>query len=277
MDSVFVEKATEIFCTSVSQENMTSGSAEISKNYQAADNVNYMFEVEWESSCHFTSDSQRIAAPIGDLNCEALIKETFYGCNNGGVGGSIKAGCLTYSFIGGLGDDQVPVPEDIADEDPEEDSEDPANDTDEQTEGPSDAFTDLVVGEQICFDTGEFSHQDIEWSIVRESSKAFYNRASWADGTTQRNMTAGAESYGFFAAGGVYFHIEWREGCETGTNSINVLDPLGDDGRSCSELIKKTWKDCNNNEGVGGSVDVGCLSYAVVGGKDLYKSLYGDL
>lgn len=276
MDSAFVDEAAGLFCASVSDTEMTSVSEKFSKDYQANSNVNYLFEVSWIPDCEYTSDSQSITTPIGGaLSCEDLMKETFHGCNNGGVGGSIEAGCLSYSFTGGLGDDSVPTPEFIPGDNNDEESDDPAEVTEEQPEKPVDDSTALVEGQQTCFDTGDFSHQDIKWSLVKGFSQNFCAEA--AGSMENRNMTTNTESFGFFADGGVHFHLEWREGCEASTDSISVEHPMGDDGRSCSELLKKVWKDCNNNEGVGGSVDVGCLSYAVIGGRALYESLYGKL
>lgn len=225
MDSAFVDKAAGLFYASISDSEMTSDSEKFSKDYWANNNVNYMFEVAWVPGCKYTSDSQNTATPIGGHpNCEDLMKETFYGCNNGGVGGSIEAGCLTYSFTGGLGDDKLPAPEVIPGDSNDEEPEDPAGAAEEQPADPVDDSTELVEGQQTCFDTGDFSHQDIKWSLVKGSSKNFCAEA--AGSMPNRNMTADMESFGFFADGGVHLHLEWREGCEASTDSISVERPM---------------------------------------------------
>jgi len=59
------------------------------------------------------------------------------------------------------------------------------------------------------------------------------------------------------------FEIEWVDGCRTETETqdpIAPLDPGGDYGPQCLDLLRNAYKECNNG-GVGGYIVVGCLRY----------------
>lgn len=100
------------FCNANKDITMTPNSAEIRTNYQSVYDVNYLFMVEWTGGigdrCSTSTNSQSVKSPIGDSgsSCEDMMQDTFSQCNNGGVGGFIQAGCLKYSFTGGLGDSE---------------------------------------------------------------------------------------------------------------------------------------------------------------------------
>lgn len=91
---------------------MTSESESVRETYRPASQVNYLYEVEWKggSTCKFTAEVQQIGDPLGgeEWDCTRLFNDAYSQCNNGGVGGYLDAGCLRYTFTGGLGNDEVP-------------------------------------------------------------------------------------------------------------------------------------------------------------------------
>lgn len=84
---------------------MKPDSERIRTNFQNIYEVNYLFEVEWIEGCRTSTDSQSVESPVGDddQTCDVVMDAAFSGCNNGGIGGYVDAGCLRYTFTGGLG------------------------------------------------------------------------------------------------------------------------------------------------------------------------------
>ncbi|KAK4209912.1 pectate lyase superfamily protein-domain-containing protein [Rhypophila decipiens] len=68
--------------------------------------INYDFTCEWVPGCVTTVSGQSFGFPLGSpslITAYLLVREDYTKCNNGGVGGSCQAGCLRYTFTGGLG------------------------------------------------------------------------------------------------------------------------------------------------------------------------------
>jgi hypothetical protein len=51
----------------------------------------YQYDIHWISDCPLAT-SQTIT------DCMELMRGNYYGCNNGGKGGSIRVGCLLYAY-----------------------------------------------------------------------------------------------------------------------------------------------------------------------------------
>ncbi|KAI1333016.1 peptidase S8/S53 domain-containing protein [Xylariaceae sp. FL0255] len=69
--------------------------------------INYDFSASWVPGCVTTVDTQNFGFPLGspsEITAYLLVREDYTMCDNGGVGGSCQAGCLLYTFTGGLGD-----------------------------------------------------------------------------------------------------------------------------------------------------------------------------
>lgn len=207
-----------------------------------------------------------------DRACEDLLKETYFGCDNGGVGGEIDDGCLRYSFTGGLGDEAAPQPEaqvpednggdDASDEqdEPDEDSGDettdePAGDDGEQEE-PETTITPLEIRGTGCWDEKDHKHTDVHKGTVKEGATL----ACISAGSTKTPQ----DQNSIDSLGNVIFEIGWIDGCETETNSQSVGDPLGDGSQTCEDIFLTAWESCNNG-GVGGYIEAGCLTYWVTG------------
>ncbi|CVK98987.1 uncharacterized protein FPRN_03922 [Fusarium proliferatum] len=63
----------------------------------------YEYKVNWVQDCTTDGDTQDIRWPLGqagDVTAYSLMRGAFEKCNNGGIGGSIQAGCLAYTFNG---------------------------------------------------------------------------------------------------------------------------------------------------------------------------------
>ncbi|KAK2061520.1 hypothetical protein LY76DRAFT_672451 [Colletotrichum caudatum] len=76
--------------------------------YRDAGEVNHDFRVSWQAGCRVNLPSQSLRFPLGEegrwkepLGCLKLLGRVFGACKNGGVGGTIRAGCLVYSYTGG--------------------------------------------------------------------------------------------------------------------------------------------------------------------------------
>ncbi|KAJ4246554.1 hypothetical protein NW762_013495 [Fusarium torreyae] len=68
-----------------------------------ADSVVYEYTVTWLQDCTTDTDTQDIRWPLGlggDTTAYSIMRDAFENCNNGGIGGTIQAGCLLYTFNG---------------------------------------------------------------------------------------------------------------------------------------------------------------------------------
>ncbi|KAK8051802.1 hypothetical protein PG993_003187 [Apiospora rasikravindrae] len=73
--------------------------------YRNNDGVPYWFRVYWQDGCQLENGSTKMdpTNPLdekegGYSRCPAMMQDNYNRCNNGGVGGSIQAGCLVYEF-----------------------------------------------------------------------------------------------------------------------------------------------------------------------------------
>ncbi|KAF4449378.1 hypothetical protein F53441_7357 [Fusarium austroafricanum] len=62
----------------------------------------YYYEVSWVEGCNTTVESQDPYTPLGKDGpmCKDLFVKAYAGCDNGGIGGYIDAGCVRYMFLG---------------------------------------------------------------------------------------------------------------------------------------------------------------------------------
>lgn len=56
------------------------------------------------------------------------------------------------------------------------------------------------------------------------------------------------------------FKVDWVEGCATDGRLYHVT-PM--EKKECTDLFKSIWKRCNN-QGRGGMLELGCLTYSIV-------------
>jgi len=80
------------------------------KNFKAGDRKNwnttergvpYNFNIWWKEDCKTDTDTLNVNQPLADdkgTKCVELMKGNYKKCNNGGIGGNISVGCLTYEF-----------------------------------------------------------------------------------------------------------------------------------------------------------------------------------
>ncbi|KAH7491008.1 hypothetical protein FOMA001_g3656 [Fusarium oxysporum f. sp. matthiolae] len=78
--------------------------ADIQHSYkETCHGVVYEYKVNWARDCITDGDTQDIRWPLGqagDITAYSLMRDAFEKCNNGGIGGSIQAGCLVHTFNG---------------------------------------------------------------------------------------------------------------------------------------------------------------------------------
>ncbi|KAL6400778.1 hypothetical protein AUP68_16495 [Ilyonectria robusta] len=73
--------------------------------YTTNNDVPYQYNVYWKDGCELeTGETEMYASnPLNEKNpghtkCQEILIDDYKRCNNGGVGGSIEAGCLVYEF-----------------------------------------------------------------------------------------------------------------------------------------------------------------------------------
>ncbi|ENH63886.1 hypothetical protein FOC1_g10008028 [Fusarium oxysporum f. sp. cubense race 1] len=78
--------------------------ADIQHSYkETSHGVVYEYKVNWAQDCITDGDTQDIRWPLGqagDITAYSLMRGAFEKWNNGGIGGSIQAGRLVYTFNG---------------------------------------------------------------------------------------------------------------------------------------------------------------------------------
>ncbi|KAI1425534.1 hypothetical protein F5Y12DRAFT_747204 [Xylaria sp. FL1777] len=87
---------------------MSNSSPPVDGKFKDNHGISYEYSVSWIPMCVTTMDVQNFEFPLGEqggvnaggVNAEALLKDDYKLCNNGGVGGSRQVGCLEYTFIG---------------------------------------------------------------------------------------------------------------------------------------------------------------------------------
>lgn len=68
------------------------------------------------------------------------------------------------------------------------------------------------------------------------------------------------------------YNVWWKEGCRIekngGPTALSREDPLlqgkGASSLTCSDMLWSNWKECGNNGGRGGVIQMGCLMYEFV-------------
>jgi hypothetical protein len=60
------------------------------------------------------------------------------------------------------------------------------------------------------------------------------------------------------------YTISWIDGCVTTVGRQDVSDPAGEVGKTCSDIMKDNYLNCDNG-GVGGTTQVGCLAMSFTG------------
>lgn len=258
-----MDDAATYYCGTFEENELSSNSPSISKNYRADNSVNYLLKVERRPGC-----SEQEAEGESKRSCQSLLIDTYSKCNNGGVGGSVDAGCLRYSFTGGLGDDQVPDPEQIPSSDdggesdkgftspPQSGSEPEPDPIPESTPVPTpeSIVTPLTIEPVVCND-GNFDHDDVHPVIVKEGS-------TLACADCSGNLAPGESSACGDGLQNLSFEVSWIDGCTTTESSQSAKDLIGDGGQTCASLLRSTYDGCNNG-GAAGYVDAGCLRYNV--------------
>ncbi|KAF9887534.1 hypothetical protein FE257_010112 [Aspergillus nanangensis] len=113
------------------------------------------------------------------------------------------------------------------------------------------------VSEQKCWGTDVFDHGPVEQVAVQQVAEmcrydALSNdeismgpgeKLSWDAGIPEQTV--------------YYAEISWLENCEGPEQ--NAQTPM--DGYDCVSLIVDSWEKCTDNDGAGGYIIVGCLSY----------------
>ncbi|KAK8127784.1 hypothetical protein PG984_008892 [Apiospora sp. TS-2023a] len=67
----------------------------------------YFFQIYWKDGCELENGATKldIRNPLSEKpdydRCPSIMQDNFLRCNNGGVGGSVQAGCLVYDFNAG--------------------------------------------------------------------------------------------------------------------------------------------------------------------------------
>ncbi|KAH7156056.1 hypothetical protein EDB81DRAFT_880390 [Dactylonectria macrodidyma] len=114
---------------------------------------------------------------------------------------------------------------------------------------------------------GDISERSVEY-VARYFCDQAYHREEF--------IRKGSEAISYISPDrDLHFHeasFTWVDGCVTEKDEIIIVDPWavyanaeGVTRMSCPELLHYAWKNCINR-GVGGSVDVGCVRYAIKSG-----------
>jgi hypothetical protein len=228
--------------------------------------VSYDYKIEWIEDCTLesSSDGQSTHYPTGlsdsNRDCYRLFDKAF-ACNNGGIGDYVDVDCLRYTFTG-------------AEFTTEEDPENP--DDDSTPEFPSDTDSDSVP-EQLqpqtlqCHSLDDFHRKDdVKRKAVRATAARACEKQYVLDVSHPMVYTEALGVETGFAKSHVVSYLytfEWIPNCIGGLQTTQ--DPAGSGEQdACQNLFLRTYDECTGNEGIGGSIDVGCLRYTFHGGLD---------
>lgn len=104
LDEDFAAESAKNFCSAHADDELVPDADKVSENYKADSGVNYFIQVEWMPGCRTQTSSQKIGEPVGGFfGCADILGMS--DCDNGSVGGYIDAGCMRYTYTGGLGDE----------------------------------------------------------------------------------------------------------------------------------------------------------------------------
>jgi hypothetical protein len=229
--------------------------------------VSYDYQVEWIEHCTLESsdNEQNIHYPTGlsdndhdKHDCYSLFNKAF-ACDNGGIGGHVDVGCLRYSFTG------AESTEDNSQESDDSPSEPPSGPT------PESAAKPLQPENLQCHSLDDFHKKnDVKRGTVSKAATAACEIGHDLDVSHPLVITNSYDQpTGFLKRKDVHYlyTYEWIPDCIGGLQGTQ--DPAGTgDEDACHKLFLQTYDDCTGNEGIGGSIDVGCLRYSFHGGLD---------
>ncbi|KAH7234373.1 hypothetical protein B0J15DRAFT_408041 [Fusarium solani] len=139
-------------------------------------------------------------------------------------------------------------------------------------EEPTQTTTPLESQAPVCNEVADFKgHADISAEKVKDTALKVCARHPLDGGeyTDDESKKLGIWDE-IEKKGGVQFRysIYWIEGCILeGDNTQSPYQPMGlGNGHPCVTTFMDMWYGCNNNEGVGGYMDVGCIRYRVDAG-----------
>ncbi|KAL8850823.1 MAG: hypothetical protein Q9221_004237 [Calogaya cf. arnoldii] len=144
-----------------------------------------------------------------------------------------------------------------------EDSPSPPDD-DSSTPGPTSsqgsALTDGTApprGPSCYINTGqhEDSHESAVEDIARDFCDRHKDRIVHADDEAIRTSFGGATEVHYSVG------VSWMTTCEKPEGS-KIWNPYGGEENMCFDLLKRAWKECNN-QGRGGVFYAGCLAYSM--------------
>jgi hypothetical protein len=115
-------------------------------------------------------------------------------------------------------------------------------------------ITPLEMRGTGCWNEEDHEHTDVHKKTVKDGAQLACIAAPSV-------MTPDDANY-VDSLGTVIFEVGWIPECETDSNSQSVNDPLGDGSQTCENIFLTAWERCNNN-GVGGYIEAGCLTYWV--------------
>lgn len=234
--------------------------------------VKYDFTIAWVDDCDLGLDEQAARDPTGESDdtkdCYSAFSNAF-GCNNGGVGGSVRVGCLRYTFTGG---ELTEAAQNDGDNDSDDGSSGGDDDDQEDDENDSSWYPETTEPTNLqCHSLDEFSRKrDVKAGVVSEFaeqacqpfiSMAAFDRnpvhTTWSTDDVSTFWTDKVANY--------LYTYEWIEDCQGPTQLSGF--PMGTDSDvTCESMFRRTFDDCTGNQGIGGSIDVGCLRYTLYAG-----------
>jgi len=229
--------------------------------------VSYDYKIEWIEDCTLesTCDGQITHYPTRPSDSEQDRYSVFdkaFACNNGGISRYVDVGCLRYTFTG---------TEHTAEEG---DAEEPNDDL--EPEPPSDTNSDSVPSppqpENLqCHSPSDFHRKD---DVSRKDLRATAARACEKNYVLDiAHPKVYTEALGVetgFAKSRVVNYLFTFEWIANGMGRMQTTQDPAEIGEqdACRDLFMRMYDECTGNEGIGGSVDVGCLRYTFHGGLD---------
>lgn len=132
---------------------------------------------------------------------------------------------------------------------------------------PSKPKTELKMQNEHCYVPDEFgNHADVhEGSVTYNSGWACVGTARREQMIKAGNKDTFISFVGMDGSVTLQYNVYWKDGCElaNGATAVYAANPLNKDKISnseCQDIFTNQWKSCINN-GVGGSIQAGCLVY----------------
>jgi hypothetical protein len=254
------------FCVANFESTLQADSDSI-RDQSEESGVSYDYKIEWIGDCTLksTSDGQSTHYPTGlpdsDQDCYTLFDKVF-ACNNGGIGGYVDVGCLRYTFTGAehTAEGEPEQPNDLKPESPS------------NTDSDSDSVPSPPQPENLqCHSRDDFHRKDdVKRRNVRATAARACEKHYVLDVSHPKVYTEALGVETGFARSHVVSYLytfEWIANCIGGLQTTQ--DPAGTGEQdACQNLFLRTYDECTGNEGIGGSIDVGCLRYTFHGGLD---------